>query len=737
VTQSPQVYRKLAAILAADVVGYSRLMGMDEAETLSRLKELRRESIEPILARYHGRIVKLMGDGALVEFASVVDAVACAVEIQRMVREKGATTPENSRIVFRIGINLGDVIIDGDDVYGDGVNIAARLESLSEAGGIAISGPVYDQVHNKLDIGFRSLGDQHLKNIAEPIRVYHVLLDQTATRHDPAWRRRVLPAALLTFLALAAAASLWPNATNFLPEYTQRKPVAVSGKPSIAVLPFSSLSDSPQPDYLAEGLTDDLITDLSKISGLFVIARNSTFAIGNSPNDIRAVAEQLGVRYILQGSVRRAGDAVRINVQLIDAMTENNIWAERYDRDYAKIFALQDEVIARIVNALSVRLTESERTRIARLPTSNLEAYDFYVRAEQKVYAITPQSLTDAMSLYRKAIALDPSFADAYAGYARAIVDVLGFDYQLLMLSAVARQEAYDSAGRALQLNPQQPRAYLVLGMLQMLDGKFDEAIATVQKAITLDPNGADAQLNLAIILTYAGKPSEALAAMNRVLQLNPKPPKQVYDYYALVLYMNHQYQEALAALGSANLEEQSDFALEILAMTYVRLDRKAEAHEVVQAFLKRSPPQNLEGFRIVYGQHRRKEDLDHRMDALRDAGLPEWPFGFSGKPEDRLNGATLRSLAVDRTWTGHQQSGAVFFMQIGANGDFVQRTGQGMIAGKISFEGDLLCTRSAAILLGRKSCSPVFRNPGGTREQQNEYVFPDYASIWYFSVLQ
>ncbi len=438
---------------------------------------------------------------------------------------------------------------------------------------------------------------------------------------------------------------------------------------------------------------------------------------------------------MLEGSVRRAGDAVRINVQLIDATTGSNVWAERYDRDYAKIFALQDEVIGRIVEALSVRLTESETTQIARLPTRNLEAYDFYTRAEQKVYAVDYRSLGDALSLYQKAIKLDPAFADAYSGYARATVDVLGFDFQRLMLSAVARQRAYEAAGRALELNPQSSRAYAVLGILQMLDGEIDEALASVQKAVALDPNGADAELNLAIVLTYAGQNPEALAAMERVLQLDPKPRAQVFDYYGFVLYMNRQYEKALQALSQVQPEERSDLGLETLAMANARLGRMAEAHDAVAAILKKIPVQSLASLRVVYAHHRRQQDLDHRLDALREAGLPEWSYDFRGRPEDRLDASAIRALAGDRTWVGHQHNGAPFVMELSANGDFALSSQNGIIAGAFTVEDDLFCTQSSATLLGRKFCGPVYRNPQGSSEKQRRVCFSGLVTVWYFSV--
>ena len=719
--------RRLAAIMAADIVSYSRLVQADEVATLASIKSLRSEVIEPLLAEYSGRIVKLMGDGALVEFGSVVDAVSCAAAVQKSLAARQADVPSDRRIVFRIGIKLGDVVVDGEDLLGDGVNVAARLEQLCPPGGVLISGTAYDHMKGKLDLPLDYVGEQQVKNMPQPVRTYRVRMGGT----KPGWRlqarrfRRLAPAAaaLLLMLILLGVGAWWFRPLETAP-----------AKPSIAVLPFDDKSGDADQAYFAEGLTDDLITDLSKISGLFVIARNSTTGY-DATVDVREVAEQLNVRYVLQGSVRRAGQSVRINAQLIDGKTGSNLWAERYDRDYAEIFVLQDEVIRRIVEALSVRLTESEQAQIARLPTHNLKAYDFYIRAEQKVYDLSSQSLGEALSLYEKAIALDPQFADAYAGYARALVDILGFAYENLLSSALARQQAYDAAGRALELNPETPRAFAVLGILQALDGKHEEAIASVEKALMLDPGSADAQLNLAIVLTYAGRHKEALAAMERVLQLNPKPQSQVYDYYAFILFMNRQYEEALRALHGRGLEEHSELGLEVLAMVYAKLDRTAEAHRSAKLLLERSPAMCLASARVIYAHHRRKEDVDHRLDALRVAGIPDWPFGFQPPADEQLDGAAVKALAIGKTWVGHQQNGAPFVMQVSAKGDYVQRAPQGMVVGKITFEGDLMCTQSPAALLGRKFCSPVFRNPGGRGEKQDEYLFVDSATTWYFSL--
>jgi adenylate cyclase len=739
--------RRLAAVMIADVAGYGHLSHTDEEGTRAHFQAELHEVFEPQIAQHHGRLVKTMGDGLLIEFRSVVDALRCAVEVQRAEIGRNAALPTDRRMVFRIGINLGDVIVEGNDIHGEGVNIADRLQQLAESGAIVISGTAYDQVEKKLEVGYESLGERRVKNIDKPVRVYRVRMDAGAagktfggrTSLTGSWRLTVTAGAVA--LLVGAGAIAWWRPWESRPWESRIEPFAIErsalpppDKPSIAVLPLGNLGGDSDQTYFAEGLTDDLITDLSKISGLLVIARNSTSTYRDPSADVRDVAAQLGVRYVLEGSVRRSGDTVRINVQLIDGATGANIWAERYNRAYAEIFTLQDELIARIVEALSVRLTEGERTQITRLPTHNLEAFDIYMRAEQKVYDVTEESLAEALSLYQRAIALDPQFADAYAGYARALVDVVSFDYQIVRISTVARQQAYEAAGRALKLNAQTPRAYAALGILQSLDGDHDGAIASVRKAVALEPNSADAQLNLAIVLIYAGQQPEALAAMERVLQLNPKPQLQVYDYYALALFMNMQYDKAIETVRTTGAPTESDLGLEVLAMAYARLGRAQDAHEAIETILRRAPGASLTGTRNVYRHHRRRQDLDDRINALRDAGLPEWPYGFHGNPEDQLDGAAIRTLAIGKTWVGHQRDGAPFVMQTNANGAYAQRGPRGLTAGSMTFEGDLMCMESGAVAIGRKFCSPVYRNPGGSKEGQDEYVFPDVATIWYFS---
>ena len=727
VTEQPPVKRRLAAILDADVVGYSRLMGADETGTLARLKALREALIAPGIAGHNGRIVKLMGDGVLAEFASVVDAVQCAVALQAALAVHETDAPKDRRLTFRIGVNLGDVIVEGDDIYGDGVNIAARLQSVAEPGGIVISGSAYDQAHNKLEAGYESMGELRLKNIAEPVRAYRVrpAAGRTVAVNRPRIPSRWLAAAAAAVVVLAAALS-----TVLL-----LSPAPVPETPSIAVLRFANLGGDATENYFAEGITDDLITDLSKIAGLLVIARTSAFAFDAEAEDVRDVAAALGVRYVLQGSVQRAGERVRINAQLIDGLSGEHVWAERYDREITDVFALQDEVIAAIVSALSVELTTAEQTRIDRLPTADLEAYDYYLRAEQKAYTADLIALREVIPLYERAIALDPTFAEAHAGLARALVDVLSYDYLRITLGGVARDRAYEAAGRALSLNPSLPRAYAVLGILQMLDFQHEEAMASLQKAVELNPSGAESYLDLAVVLTYAGRHAEALAAMETVLRLNPKPQSQVYDYYGLVLFMNRWPEEALAVLLRDEGGPPSDLRLELRAAVGATLGDLETARAAVAVMLERDSSFSVATFRAIYAHHRRPEDLALRIDGLRVAGLPEWWGGFEGRPEDQLDATALRSLALGHVWTGRRMTDdQPLLMQIEPDGAFAVRAGTGLFTGTTSFDGDLLCIRSAAILLGRRQCSPVYRNPEGSAETQDEYVYPNSYGVWLMS---
>jgi adenylate cyclase len=741
--------RKLAAILAADMVGYSRLMGEDEAGTLTALKAHREALIDPKIAEHQGRIVKTTGDGMLVEFSSVVEAVLCAVEIQNGLTQRNAEVPEDRQMLFRIGINVGDIIIDGDDIYGDGVNVAARLEGLAEPGGICVRRAVRNQVRDKLALDFEDLGEVEVKNIARPVRVFRVLSEgetpKPARRPGAGRLSRVqlVLAAIIALLIAGGGIGFWlkPWAPELDPASAQRTTPPLPGKPSIAVLPFDNISDDPEQEYFADGMTDDLITDLSKVSGLFVIARNSVFTYKGRAVNVQEVGRDLGVRYVLEGSVRRVGDRVRVNAQLIDATTGHHFWAERYDRNYTNVFAVQDEVIGRIVSALKVKLTSAEQTQVTRLPTENLKAYDIYLRAEQHYYSGDPSRLRKSLLAYEAAIALDRGFAGAYAGYARAAVDVWRFDYLHIMPSALARKTASDAANKALALNADIPTAHSVLALLRMVEGDHAGAIEAARRAVYLDPNNSDAYVTLTVVLGYAGQHTEALEAITTALRLNPKPPRYLQSYYGWSLFMNRQHERAIEVLEPINEEARGMFGFgdspgETLAMAYAMLGRQKEARAQIDGLIEQDPYSSLALYKKLYEHHRSHEDLEFRIEALRRAGLPEWPFGYEGKLEDRLDATALEEISSGHTWTGWDLARNNSFVQeFGPGGTIVYGGPTTLMSGTTHVQGDMLCMQTEAINMGRVYCGYVYRNPEGTPAESNEFTYVVPGWILRFSV--
>ena len=744
--------RRLAAILAADVVGYSRLMGDDEAGTLARMEGLRAEILDPLITQYRGRVVKLMGDGFLIEFASVVDALTCALEWQAAVEARANQVSEERALRFRIGVNLGDVMVKGDDLYGDGVNVAARLEALAAPGSVLVSRTVYNHTNGKLAASFEDLGDKQLKNIAKPVQVYRAtkaaeIAHARSDAESGARRKRhATVAGILVLLIAVAGGALWlqPWAPREEPASLEAMAFPLPDKPSIAVLPFNNMSDDAAQEYFADGMTEDLITDLSKISGLFVIARNSSFSYKGQAVQVRQVAEELGVRYVLEGSVRRVGDQVRINAQLIDATTGGHIWAERYDGTLDDVFALQDEVTSKIISALAIRLTSAERVNLARMPTENLEAYDYFLRAERGLFSQNSKGLAEALSLYHKATEIDPMFARAWAGHARAAVDVWRFDWFDVMPGHVARKQAYDSAARALSLDRSSARAYSVLAILQMVDDRYDEAIESAHKAVSLNPNDADSHLNLALVLSYGGEHEEAVSETDAALRLNPKPPSGVYRLSGFILFMAHRYEQAIDLLIKARTATSSDPSHEELAMAYAQTDRLDEAKAEIDGMLKLWPAANLTYYRVLYAHHKREEDLDFRIAALREAGLPQWPYDYDGRAENRLKGGEIQRLIHDRNWYGRRIGAEDFVRENTKDGRVRFRDPEAhpgrssstyMLHGTLSIEGDMLCYQYEEFLLGRRYCGNVYRNPDGSHEEKNAYVDVNAIVIDYFTV--
>ena len=743
--QEPAPKRRLAAIICADVAGYSRLMGADEAGTFARLKAIRRELINPTVRRNGGRIIKTAGDGLVIEFDSAVAAVRAAVDLQAAMAEREQEHPPDCRILFRVGINLGDIIHERGDVFGDGVNIAARLEQLAEPGTICVSRTVFEQVRDKLAVESECLGERTVKNIARPIETYRLW---AGPGHQPVvaaprWRTPLIAGGIAAaFVVLVGV--LWPvllgRGTDALVG-SQPPPTAAAGlstgdpapsRHAIAVLPFANPARDPDQEPLADGLTEGLTTQLSRISGLFVIARGSAMSYKDRTARPQDIARDLGVRYVLEGSVRKSGNRLRVGAQLIDTAGARQLWADQYDREASELFALQDDVIARIVSALSLHLTEVEQKRLARIPTTNLEAYDYYLRAErQGSYNPDPDALHRALTFYAKAIDLDPQFADAYAGYARGVVEIWRLDYHNLLGAALARKRAYDAAGQALQLDPDNARAYSVLALLQLGDRRHADAIESARKAVSVKPSDAEAHANLGLVLTYAGQPAEAVAAAEQALRLNPAAPG--FRLLAGITFFNaRQYERAIEALEAVRAVWPSETVREHLAASYAYAGRRDLATRE-GAELARLPHNNLALYRLYYDYYKREADLAHHLEGLRRAGIPDWPLGFRGRVEDRVVGAGLEALITSRIWLGREEGGGTFMQQFGPEDRVAYRTAGTLLTGRAHLSDNLLCMSFEGFFLDRTLCGEVYRN-AAVANAESEFISITPDALRYFS---
>jgi len=590
--------RKLAAILALDVAGFSRLMGQDEEGTLRRLKGHLRELLEPRIAQHRGRIVKRTGDGLLVDFASAVEAVRCAVAIQSGMAERNRGQPGEGQIEFRIGINLGDIIIEGDDIYGDGVNIAARLEGIAEPGAIFVSRAVRDSVRDKLDVALEDLGERPVKNIARPVRVFRV------GRSD----------------GNRAGGSALPNGTPR--DGLAPVPPQVPDKPSIAVLPFDNMSGDAEQAYFSDGMTEDLITDLSKVSGLFVIARNSSFAYRGKAVKVQEIGQELGVRFVLEGSIRKAGNRVRITAQLIDAGSGGHLWADRFDGDLTDIFATQDEVVQKIVGALAVKLTLGEEQRMTRRRgTGNVEAYEFWWRARELLARGTQEAVIQCQAMHRRAIEIDPRFAAPHAGLAFASVS----DYVNAWAAdpAQALEEAERWARRAIELDDQEPVGHMALGNVLVWRRNYDDALAALNRAIELDPNYAQGHVLRGMALMYAGCPAEALEPIATAMRLDPHYPGVLLHILAQVHFSLGQYETAAGYLLDRIARNPStDASRMLLAACYGNLGRLEEARAAWAELLAINPGFSMtQRARVL--PYKDARDFERITDGLAKAGLP------------------------------------------------------------------------------------------------------------------
>lgn len=573
--------RKLAAIFSADVRGYSRLMEEDELATVKTLKKYR-EVISSLVNQYRGRVVDSPGDNILAEFGSVVDAVESAAEIQKELKIKNTELPENRRMQFRIGINLGDVIEEGERIYGNGVNVAARIEGLAEGGGVCISGTAFDQVEGKVGLEFEYFGEHAVKNIRKPVRVYGVLMRPDAF-------------------------------------FQAREEVKLPDKPSIAVLPFVNMSGDPEQEYFGDGITEDLITDLSKASGLFIIARNSAFTYKGKAVKVQELSRELGVRFVLEGSVRKAGNRVRISAQLVDAITGGHLWAERYDRELTDIFDLQDEVTEQIVSALAINLTKPEEDRLARRGTDNLKAYDYALRGQESYYRSTKDANVEAQEMFEKSIELDPRYASACSWLALVLLHrwTQGWsqDFQLL-------DRAFESAQRALGLDESLPEAHRILGDVYLYKKQHTKAMTELRRAISLNPNYADAFAGLAEVLNWTGKPEKAIELVKKGMRLNPHH----HAWYFYVLGTSYTYtelhEEAIEVLKRGIIRNPEFLGNHLaLAPLYAEMGRIEEAQREVKEILRVSPHFSIEILREMIPA-KDMAMVEGVIEAFRKAGL-------------------------------------------------------------------------------------------------------------------
>ncbi len=586
-----EAQRKLAAIVSADVAGYSRLIGTDEARTLADLRALRRELIDPKVAEHGGRIVKTMGDGLLLEFSSVVRATQCVIEVQLGMAERNRNVPEERRIEFRIGVHLGDIAVEDDDIFGDGVNVAARLESLCEPGGIILSGTAYENNIGRIDATFTDAGSRQLKNISHPVQTW---------RWQPA-----------------------PDRTA--PDAHIGAPLSLPDKPSIAVLPLDNMSDDPEQEYLADGIAEDVITALSRYGSLFVIARNSTFTYKGQAVDVTQVARDLGVRYVVEGSVRKSGERLRISAQLIDALTGHHIWAERFDRELADIFDLQDQITEQIVVAVEPEIASQERERAQRKPPESLEAWGLMQRGLSHFLRFNKDDRAEAVRLLEKATELDPRFAAAHAhlGWAHYSSLIAGFAND----GTQAREAARRSAEQAVSLDPNEPLGHLVLGRLHVFSGSIDMAIDEMRQVIAANPNFARGHYGLAWAYLYgAGEPDKALPHFDMALRLSPRDPNRWLTLMlkAAALRLLERHGEALSHCRQACQIPHTGFLPYMhLASILSEIGEAEDARAAIEKATEIEPRFSI-GFLRANFQGLNERAISSLFDGLRSAGAPE-----------------------------------------------------------------------------------------------------------------
>lgn len=635
--------RKLSGILSADAMGYSRLMQDDEASTIRSLEESK-VLMTTHIQHYRGRVVDAPGDNLLAEFGSVVDATECAVRIQNDLKAKNANLPGTSRMPFRIGINLGDVVEENNRIYGDGVNIAARIEGLADPGGICISRTAYDHVKNKLELGYEYLGERSVKNISEPVRVYRVLMEPEAAgkvigekRFIGRISRRTAIAAIFILVIIAGGLAGW----NFYLHQSKRIEAAnldkmafpLPDKPSIAVLPFTNMSGDPEQEYFSDGITEDLITDLSKINKLFVIARNSVFTYKGKPAKISKVAEELGVRYVLEGSVRRADGRVRINSQLIDATTGGHLWAERYDGLLENVFDLQDKITRKIVAALEVTLTTDEKKQAASRETSDPSAYDAFLRGWAHYRRKTPEDFIVAVPFLDEAVERDPNYSRAYAALAAVYWEGARSLWSKYLDMSRTEAEMMANIYLAEAMQDPTPLAHWIASDIKRAGRRYQEAITEATRAIVIDSNDPIGYYAMASALIWAGNPVDGAEFIKKAMRLDPHFPPDYLYFLGKAQFFMGKYDDAIATLEEVKRRYPNyDWTFLYLAATYGHLGNKQEAVSAIKAFNKRMAEAGSNTISSLQGidafPFKEQKDFERLREGLRIAGVPEQPPG-------------------------------------------------------------------------------------------------------------